>query len=411
MQPSLGVGPTGSAVDPGRPVSPTVKINRLAAAGVALAGAGVIAANPVVPVAPNSQQRDVQLTSTWDTASDNIDVLVDAISQPDPLSTTTGDVLQSELQTITNALQESFDGIEGIWSGEGSAEGLENILPQVSELLQDGNVTDAFTLVNTDFLFDLLNVFQPFFAHETSHGSGVMEDGVFSVFGNLTHDWGDFLDGMADFDLWKHSAKAVMGPFISLMFSISDHLTQPEGVEPQDPMDAFLNGYVPWDAPADADEGEDPHDPLTGLLTDDGPINYFLVDVPQQLADAMTEGTTVDANEIESALDGSDGIDFDDDAAIDEGEFVNALADHLDFSDGELSGDNIIDAIVAGGYYDDIDVDGGDDAFDPAGLDFSPEEVAEVLNSGIEGFDPSDSADPAADATADIFGDLASNLF
>jgi hypothetical protein len=75
------------------------------------------------------------------------------------------------------------------------------------------------------------------------------------------------------------------------MYAMSDQFTDTGAHTPQDVMDAFLNGYVPWDP---QDGSDTVHAPLLGLLTEDGPIDYFSRILPDMIAHAMTLNLPVD---------------------------------------------------------------------------------------------------------------------
>lgn len=268
---------------------PRTRASRLLAAGVALAGAGVIAVNPIAPVLSlDAPQSAVQLTST---TSDNWANLMDLLTaNPDPIGHALDELFTSYSTVASTSLEDSAAGIEGIWSGLGGAKGLETLLPLITQYLQDGNATEAFNLINKDMLFNMQNIFQPLFNH-VPHGETEEVAGLFGLSSTMMRDWANVQDVFADFGTWKAMSEAMMSPMISAMYALSDNFTDTGDHTPQDVLDAFLNGYVPWDP---QDGSDTVHAPLVGLLTEDGPIDYFSRVLPDMIANAMTLNLPVD---------------------------------------------------------------------------------------------------------------------
>ncbi|RRR47982.1 hypothetical protein EHH44_03730 [Mycolicibacter terrae] len=265
------------------------------AVGVALAGAGVIAVNPVAPLIPVAgHQPAVQLTGTWDTAADNWANLQEIFAaNPDPIGHAVGELTSYYGDVASNSIKDSLAGVEGIWSGLGGAKGLETILPQVMEFLQQGDVTNAYNLLNNEFLFSTLNVFQPLFDH-TPHGGTEEVPGILSMGPDLTRIMANVQDVfLGDFSFWKSGAKYLMEPFIGMQFALADNMTDTGDHVAQDPLDALLNGYVPWDVP-DGSTAEDPHAPFIGLLTETGTLYYLFEKLPSMIAEALTANLPVD---------------------------------------------------------------------------------------------------------------------
>lgn len=298
MQLALAAGPISAPA----PLWSTTKVNRLLAAGVAVAGAGLLAVAPVVP--QGVQHRAVQLTSTWDTASDNLDSLMALISaNPDPVGTALGDLFGSYSDVAETSLEGSMAGIEGIWSGLGPAQGLETLLPQISDLIADGNITEAYSQLNTEMLFDMLNVFQPLFNYipyqETEEVAGLAGLGA-----TMMRDFANVQDVFADFATWKAMSEALMSPVISATFALTDNFTDTGDHVPQDVLDAFLNGYIPW---GPAEGSDETHHALVGFLTEGGPIDYFYRELPEEIAAALTQNLSDDAPET-AALSATDAL-------------------------------------------------------------------------------------------------------
>lgn len=285
----------GSAPDRGTVSDflPTSRTNLVLAAGVALAAAGVIAVNPIAPVfSLDAHQSEVQLTST---TAENWANLTDLISaNPDPVGNALGELATHYGDIASTSIEKSMAGVEGIWSGLGGAQGLETILPLVSQYLQEGNATEAFNLINKDMLFNMQNIFQPLFNY-VPRGETEEVAGIFGLGSTMMRDWANVQDVFADFSTWKAMSEALMSPSISAMYALSDQFTDTGDHTPQDVLDAFLNGYVPWDP---QDGSETVHAPLVGFLTEDGPIDYFSRILPDMIANALTQNLPVDDVEV-----------------------------------------------------------------------------------------------------------------
>ncbi|OBG40254.1 hypothetical protein [Mycolicibacter heraklionensis] len=255
----------------------------LLAAGVALAGAGVIAVNPVAPmISAAAHQPAVELTAT---TGENLDHIMDLLTGPNPVFTALGDLGSYYGETTSNSIQGVLDGLEIMWSGGGQVKGLEVIIPQVMEFLQQGDFTNAWNLINWDMLFNMNNIFQPLFDH-TVRGTGEFVPGVMGIGADLTHVWANLQEIFGDFSFWKTSAKYLTEPLIGFMFALSENLTGvPDGIEhvAQDPFDALLNGYITWDSDTGEDTGQ-----WWGLITEQGTLSYFLDFLPGKFADALT---------------------------------------------------------------------------------------------------------------------------
>jgi hypothetical protein len=270
-------------------VPSTTRANLVVAAGIALAGAGVIAVNPIAPVLSlDAHQTEVQLTAT---TSENWANLMDLISaNPDPVGNALGQVFGHYSDIASTSIEKSMAGVEGIWSGLGGAQGLETILPLISDYLKDGNATEAFNLINKDMLFNMQNIFQPLFNY-VPRGETQEVAGIFGLGSSMMRDWANVQDVFSDFSTWKAMSEALMSPSISAMYALSDQFTDTGDHTPQDVLDAFLNGYVPWDP---QDGSETVHAPLVGFLTEDGPIDYFGRILPEMIAAALTQNLPVD---------------------------------------------------------------------------------------------------------------------
>lgn len=278
MQLALAAGSTGRGTSD---FLPNARTNRLLAAGVVLAGAGVIAVNPVAPLVSvaSHHQPAVELTATTE---ENLDYLMGLLSGPNPLSTAINELTGYYSQVASNSFDGMMAGIEGAWSGMGAARGLETILPQIMDYLQQGDFTHAWDLINWDLLFSAQNIFQPLFDH-TVRGTGEFVPGVFGLGADMTRVWAEVQDIFGDFNFWKSTAKYLTEPLTGYMFALSENLNGVEGREAQDPIDALLNGYITWNEETGEDTGQ-----WWGLLTPQGTFAYFLDVLPSRIADALT---------------------------------------------------------------------------------------------------------------------------
>ncbi|OBK85778.1 hypothetical protein A5649_01760 [Mycolicibacter heraklionensis] len=255
----------------------------LLAAGVALAGAGVIAVNPVAPmISAAAHQPAVELTAT---TGENLDHIMDLLTGPNPVFTALGELGSYYGETTSNSIQGVLDGLEIMWSGGGRVIGLETLLPQVAEFLQQGDFLNAWNLLNNDMLYNLNGIFQPLFDH-TVRGTGEFVPGVMGIGADMTNVWAAVQEIFGDFNFWKTTAKYMIEPLTGFAFALSENLTGvPDGVEHtlQDPFDALLNGYITWDSETGEDTGQ-----WWGLLTENGTLSYFLDFLPGKFADALT---------------------------------------------------------------------------------------------------------------------------
>lgn len=255
----------------------TTRATGLLAAGVALAGAGLIAV-PTAPMAISaSHQAAVELTAT---TSENLDALAELLSGPNPIFSALGELAGYYGQATSDSLQGSWDGIEGMWSGIGPIRGLENTLPEIIDFLKDGDVTHAWNLINWDMVFGAQYIFQPLFNHPVA-GETVL--GAFGIGTDLSQVWTNVMDIFDDFSFWKSAAKSIWEPFLGFQFALAENFSFNSDHEAQDPFDALLNGYVVWD-----EDGGVPRAPWQGLLTSNGTFAYLFDKLPEMIGNALT---------------------------------------------------------------------------------------------------------------------------
>ncbi|OBK87232.1 hypothetical protein [Mycolicibacter sinensis] len=279
----------GSASD----ARPTTRASLVMAAGVALAGAGLIAVSPVAPsISMEAHQAAVQLANT---TAENLDYLTDLLNQPNPLTTALGDLGSYYSEVAQNSFAGVQDGLEIMWSGGGRVIGLENLIPQVTEFLQQGDTLSAWNLINNDMLYNMNNIFQPLFDH-IPRGEDVEVPGVMGIGADMTHVWANVQEVFGDFSFWKTTAKYFIEPLTGFAFALSENATGvPDGIEhvAQDPFDALLNGYITWDSETGENTGQ-----WWGLLTEQGTVSYFLDYLPSKIAEALTMNLPVDDVEV-----------------------------------------------------------------------------------------------------------------
>lgn len=87
----------------------------LLAAGIALAGAGMLAVSPVAPLAPAVvHQPAVELTAT---TSENLDYIMDLLNGPNPITTAIGELSSYYGEVAQNSFDGVQAGLEIMWSG------------------------------------------------------------------------------------------------------------------------------------------------------------------------------------------------------------------------------------------------------------------------------------------------------
>ncbi|MGB6516703.1 MAG: hypothetical protein WBF57_27705, partial [Mycobacterium sp.] len=196
------------------------RANRLLVAGAALAGAGLIAVNPVAPTLPNVQHRAVQLTAgeeDWAqvlaTAEDNLTTLEsEAATANSDLSSVVGTELSGFETVISSAITGTEAGlqnsIEGGWWGDddGFVFGLfggsvtdpdtgvtetGSTLQEITTALGQGNLLSAFSyfdaweLETVDHtLFPLLSPFVTEFNDDTGVTTLSIPDQLLQTFTN-----------------------------------------------------------------------------------------------------------------------------------------------------------------------------------------------------------------------------------
>lgn len=298
------------------------RANRLLIAGVALAGAGLIAANPVAPTLPNVQHRAVQLTAgeeDWTqvlaTAQDNLTTLEsEAASANSDLSSAFSTEFSGFETQISTALTGAESGlqnsIDGGWWGDddGFVFGLfggsvtdpdtgvtetGSTLQEITTALEQGNLLNAFSYFDTysletvdHTLFPLLSPLVTEFNDDTGVTTLSIPDQLLQTFTN------EYTSFVSYSDL-KALLNAVSSPELSVAFGLSndldgiatdlssgnvDQALTDIGNLPSDLTGDLLNG---WTDPAAGSEA------FTGLLNGGSLLEELLVTWPEQLVTAL----------------------------------------------------------------------------------------------------------------------------
>lgn len=298
------------------------RANRLLIAGVALAGAGLIAVNPVAPTLPNVQHRAVQLTAgeeDWAqvlaTAEDNLTTLEsEAATANSDLSSVVGTELSGFETVISSAITGTESGlqnsIEGGWWGDddGFVFGLfggsvtdpdtgvtetGSTLQEITTALGQGNLLSAFSyfdaweLETVDHtLFPLLSPFVTEFNDDTGVTTLSIPDQLLQTFTN------EYTSFVSYSDL-KALSDALLSPELSVAFGLSadldgigadlsagnvDQTLTDIGNLPSDLTGDLLNG---WTDPVAGSEA------FTGLLNGGSLLEELLVTWPEQFVTAL----------------------------------------------------------------------------------------------------------------------------
>ncbi|UVO10802.1 hypothetical protein NM962_12215 [Mycobacterium sp. SVM_VP21] len=286
MQFALAAGSTDSGT------ASTARATGLMAAGIALAGAGVLAVSPVAPLPPVvGHQPAIELTAT---TSENLDALSALLSGPSPIFSALGELGSYYGGVASSSLAESWAGIEGMWSGIGPIVGLETNLPLIIDFLKEGDVTHAWNLINWDMVFGAQYIFQPLFNYIPRGGTEEIP-GILGIGTDMSQVWTNVQDLFDDFSFWKSAAKSVWEPFLGFQFALAENFSNNPDHAPQDPFDALLNGYVVWD-----EDGGTPRAPWQGLLTSNGTFAYLFDKLPTLIATALTSTIPVADTDVDA---------------------------------------------------------------------------------------------------------------
>jgi hypothetical protein len=298
------------------------RVNQLLLASVAMAGAGLIAANPMAPSLPDIQHRAVRLTAgeeDWTqvltTAEDNLTTLEsEAATANSELSSAISTELsgfESQISTaftgVESGLQNSIDGgwygsddgyVFGLFGGSVSGpDGIEtgSTLQEISTALDQGNLFDAFSYFDTWSLetadHTLRYLVEPFLS-VTSQGETTESLGaqLLQTFTNVYEEFGTYTN-LKDF------SDALLSPPLGVAFGLTGDLDTIATDLSSGNIDQALTdiGNLPSDLTGDVLNGfVDPFsngEPFAGLLASGGLLDELLVTFPEQLATALGEST------------------------------------------------------------------------------------------------------------------------
>jgi hypothetical protein len=292
------------------------RVNRFLVAGVITAIAGLVSVHPSSSTPSSVQDMSVRLTgdgtpavddpaAVWSqvitTAEHNLAVLDDHIQATTiPALTQFGDIQSGYIDTIGTALQNSFDGLQKVIEGDPSdpvrLPGLESMLETVFNDLSNGDSSSAFGAFDVFALEGLKFVVKPLAP-------------ILGIPDQMLQDFASAFHALFGtdvvYDTLKDVDEALQSPEIGVFFQLSDAsdaissslssgdiqgaVTELLNL-PAELTNALLNGYQ--------HPGED--EPFAGLLADGGLLDYTLVQLPQQIAEAL--GTSADSEMVADLL-------------------------------------------------------------------------------------------------------------
>jgi hypothetical protein len=309
------------------------RVNQLLLASVAMAGAGLIAANPMAPSLPDIQHRAVRLTAgeeDWTqvltTAEDNLTTLE---SEAATANSELSSAISTELSGFETQISTAFTGVEsglqnsidGGWYGSddgyvfglfgGSVSGPDGIetgstLQEISTALDQGNLFDAFSYFDTWSLetadHTLRYLVEPFLS-VTSQGETTESLGaqLLQTFTNVYEEFGTYTN-LKDF------SDALLSPPLGVAFGLAGDLDTIATDLSSGNIDQALTdiGNLPSDLTGDALNGfVDPFsngEPFAGLLASGGVLDELLVTFPEQLATALGESTAPEPADAVAAI-------------------------------------------------------------------------------------------------------------
>jgi hypothetical protein len=312
------------------------RANRLLIAGVAVAGAGLVAVTPVAPTLPHVRHIAVQLTAgeqdwaqVFTTAEDNLTSLEsEAATANSDLSSALSTELSGFGTQISSALTGAETGFEnafyGGWYGSDdgyvfglfggtvtdTANGVSetgSTLQEIATALDQGNLFDAFSYFDTwslEFADHTLRYLVEPFLSVTSHGATTesLAAELLQTFTNVYEEFGTYTE-------LKNFSDALLSPPLGAAFGLFGDLDGIASDLSSGNIDQALTdiGNLPSDLTGDVLNGfVDPYsngEPFAGLLASGGILDQLLVTFPEQLATALGESTAPEsAAAVTSAL-------------------------------------------------------------------------------------------------------------
>ncbi|ORV47180.1 hypothetical protein AWC02_09950 [Mycolicibacter engbaekii] len=284
---------------------------RLAAAGIALAGAGLVAVHPVAPSQLDIRHQAVQLTSgiegffgwssVFERTAENLSTLFsnanvfDVIGQA---ASNWGDYAQliigmedvpldaregmeprfvtSGFAGIGEAFEKMIFGVEG---QDVKYPGLEVLLERIGEALANGNPFEAFNELNIWTLYGIEDIGKAL-GPVLSIPAREME--------NISTLFNEFIGPLDAWAFIKAVSQTMMAPMIGVFYQFAETLTNVLGGDfeallsaPADLVNTLVNGYeVPVTEAV-----------FVGLINNDSIFDLLLVDWPARAAEALTVGT------------------------------------------------------------------------------------------------------------------------
>ncbi|WP_024443494.1 MULTISPECIES: hypothetical protein [unclassified Mycobacterium] len=299
------------AVQPNATRTKTGLTTRLAAAGIAVAGAGLVAVHPVAPAVQEVRHQAVQLTagiegffgwsSVFERTAENLSTLFndanvfDVIGQLGsnwvdygqliigmedvPLDARPGmepRFVTSGFAGIGEAFEKMIFGVEG---QDVKYPGLEVLLERMGEALANGNPFEAFNELNIWTLYGIEDI-------------GKAMGPVLSIPAREAENMSSLLNEfIGPLDAWafiKAVSQTMMAPMIGVFYQLTETLTNVLGGDfeallsaPADLVNTLVNGYVVPETEA----------VFVGLINNDSIFDLLLVDWPARAAEALTVGT------------------------------------------------------------------------------------------------------------------------
>lgn len=308
------------------------RATRLTAAGIALAGAGLVAVHPVTADLQEVRHQAVQLTagfddffgwsSVFERTAENLQALFDNANVFDvvgQVASNWGDFGQliigmedvpldarpdlpprfvtSGFAGIGDALEKMIFGVEG---QDVKYPGLEVLLERMGEALANGNPFEAFNELNIWTLYGIEDIGKAL-APVLSIPARQAE--------NISSLINEFIGPLDAWAFIKSLSETAMAPMIGVIYQLTETITDVLGGDfnallsfPADLVNTVINGYI-------VPETEDV---FVGLINEGSIFDLLLDDWPARAAEALTVGTAdlpVNAVEILPADAGFDLFD------------------------------------------------------------------------------------------------------
>ncbi|OBI06811.1 hypothetical protein A5715_19340 [Mycolicibacter heraklionensis] len=316
------------------PTKRTRRATRLTAAGIALAGAGLVAVHPVTPDLQDVRHQAVQLTaglddffgwsSVFERTGENLQALFDNANVFDVLGQVASNwsdfgqliigmedvpldarpgmeprFITSGFLGVGDALEKMIFGVEG---NDVKYPGLEVLLERMGEALANGNPYLAFNDLNLWTLYGIEDIGKSL-APVLSIPARQAE--------NISSLLNEFIGPLDAWSFIKSLSETVMAPMIGIFYQLAETLTEVLGGDfnallsfPADLVNTVVNGYIVPET----------DNVFVGLINEGSIFDLLLDDWPARAAEALTVGTAdlpVNAVEILPADAGVDLFDFD----------------------------------------------------------------------------------------------------